>query len=139
MRLVCVISFAILLVGCERKSIYEDTQLLPEKLVELEQVLRWANDKGVVWVDARSRKDYDKGHVEGALLLNEMEDFYKLLEPIWSEIQEKADLPFIVYCSSKSYRASHKVSEKLFAPIGVSRVYILKDGLKSLIDSGLIK
>ena len=107
--------------------------------VELEQVLNWANDKGVVWIDARSRQDYEKSHVDGAYLLNEIEDFYKLLEPIWSEIQNNADLPFIVYCSSESCLASRKVSEKLKDTVGIAEVYILEGGLKSLIDSGLIK
>ena len=151
MRIVLVIFFAFLLVGCDRITINVDTQLPPENetkeknehvrygVVELEQALKWANDKGVVWIDARSRQDYEKAHVEGAFLLNEMEDFNKLLEPIWSDIQKRADLPFIVYCSSESNLASRKMSEKLFAPIGVSRVYILKGGLKSLIDRGLIK
>ena len=107
--------------------------------VELEQVLKWANGKGVVWIDARSRQDYEKAHVDGAFLLNEMEDFYKLLEPIWSKIQNKADLPFIVYCSSESCLASRKASEKLRETVGIAEVYILEGGLKSLIDSGLIK
>ena len=151
MRFACVIAFAILLVGCDRITINVDSQLPPENVtkekneyvgygvVELEQVLKWANDKGVVWIDARSRGDYEIDHVEGAFLLNEMEDFSKLLEPIWSEIQNNADLPFIVYCSSESCLASRKVSEKIRETVGVAEVYILEGGLKSLIDRGLIK
>ncbi|MDC0066733.1 rhodanese-like domain-containing protein [Verrucomicrobia bacterium] len=151
MRIVLVIFFAFLLVGCDRITINVDTQLPPENVtkekneyvrydvVELEQALKWDNDKGVVWIDARSRKDYEKAHVEGAFLLNEMEDFYKLLKQIWSEIQDKADLPFIVYCSSESNLASRNVSEKLRETVGIVEVYVLEGGLKSLIDRGLIK
>ena len=67
-----------------------------------------------------------------------MEDFYSLLEPIWSEIQNKSDLPFIVYCSSESCLASRKVAEKLRESVGVSEVYILKGGEKSLTERGLL-
>ena len=123
----------------DRPPFYLVAGQLRKDEVELEQVLKWANDKGVVWIDARSRQDYEKSHVDGAFLLNEMEDFYKLLEPIWSEIQNKADLPFIVYCSSESCLASRKVSEKLRETVGIAEVYILEGGLKSLIDRGLIK
>ena len=123
----------------DRPPFYLVAGQLRKDEVELEQVLKWANDKGVVWIDARSRQDYEKAHVDGAFLLNEMEDFYKLLEPIWSKIQNKADLPFIVYCSSESCLASRKVSEKLRETVGIAEVYILEGGLKSLIDRGLIK
>ena len=123
----------------DRPPLYLVAGQLRNDEVQLQQVLKWVNDKGVVWIDARSREDYEIDHVEGAFLLNEMEDFYLLLEPIWSEVQNKADLPFIVYCSSESCLASRKVADKLRDTVGVAEVYILEGGLKSLISSGLIE
>tara|TARA_B100000927_G_scaffold107357_3_gene86818 strand:+ start:349 stop:798 length:450 start_codon:yes stop_codon:yes gene_type:complete len=121
----------------ERPALYLVPNQLREDEIMLDKVLEW-NADGVVWIDARSRAKFEKSRVKGAYLLNEMEDFYSLLEPIWSEIQNKSDLPFIVYCSSESCVASRKVAEKLRESVGVSEVYILKGGEKSLTERGLL-
>ena len=122
----------------ERPALYLVPNQLRDDEIMLDKVLEWEADRGVVWIDARSRANFDKSRVKGAYLLNEMEDFYSLLEPIWSEIQNKSDLPFIVYCSSESCLASRKVAEKLRESVGVSEVYILKGGEKSLTERGLL-
>ena len=122
----------------ERPALYLVPNQLRDDEIMLDKVLEWDADKGVVWIAARSRANFDKYRVKGAYLLNEMEDFYSLLEPIWSEIQNKSDLPFIVYCSSESCLASRKVAEKLRESVGVSEVYILKGGEKSLTERGLL-
>ena len=122
----------------ERPALYLVPNQLRDDEIMLDKVLEWEADEGVVWIDARSRANFDKSRVKGAYLLNEMEDFYSLLEPIWSEIQNKSDLPFIVYCSSESCLASRKVAEKLRESVGVSEVYILKGGEKSLTERGLL-
>ena len=122
----------------ERPALYLVPNQLRDDEIMLNKVLEWEADRGVVWIDARSRANCDKSRVKGAYLLNEMEDFYSLLEPIWSEIQNKSDLPFIVYCSSESCVASRKVAEKLRESVGVSEVYILKGGEKSLTERGLL-
>ena len=122
----------------ERPALYLVPNQLRDDEIMLNKVLEWEADRGVVWIDARSRANFDKSRVKGAYLLNEMEDFYSLLEPIWSEIQNKSDLPFIVYCSSESCIASRKVAEKLRESVGVSEVYILKGGEKSLTERGLL-
>ena len=122
----------------ERPALYLVPNQLRDDEIMLNKVLEWEADRGVVWIDARSRANFDKSRVKGAYLLNEMEDFYSLLEPIWSEIQNKSDLPFIVYSSSESCLASRKVAEKLRESVGVSEVYILKGGEKSLTERGLL-
>lgn len=122
----------------ERPALYLVPNQLRDDEIMLNKVLEWEADRGVVWIDARSRANFDKSRVKGAYLLNELEDFYSLLEPIWSEIQNKSDLPFIVYCSSESCLASRKVAEKLRESVGVSEVYILKGGEKSLTERGLL-
>ena len=121
----------------ERPALYLVPNQLREDEIMLDKVLEW-DAGGVVWIDARSRAKFEKSRVKGAYLLNEMEDFYSLLEPIWSEIQNKSDLPFIVYCSSESCVASRKVAKKLRESVGVSEVYILKGGEKSLTERGLL-
>ena len=71
----------------DRPAFYLVPNQLRDDEVLLEKVLEWEADQGVVWIDARSRANYDQSHVEGAYLLNEIEDFYSLLEPIWAKIQ----------------------------------------------------
>ena len=123
----------------DRPAFYLVPNQLRDDEVLLEKVLEWEADQGVVWIDARSRANYDQSHVEGAYLLNEIEDFYSLLEPIWAKIQNSADLPFIVYCSSETCLASRKVAKKLQETVGISEVYILKGGESALLERGLLK
>ena len=112
-------------------------QLRPDELT-LNQVLKLEKEGGVVWIDARKGLDYQKGHVEGAFLLNEQEDFFALLEPIWAKLQNLSDLPFVVYCGSESCAASRKVADKLRDSVGIAEVYILSGGDEVLRKSGLI-
>ena len=112
-------------------------QLRPDE-VTLNQVLKLEKEGGVVWIDARKGLDYQKGHVEGAFLLNEQEDFFALLEPIWAKLQNLSDLPFVVYCGSESCAASRKVADKLRDSVGIAEVYILSGGDEVLRKSGLI-
>jgi len=112
-------------------------QLRPDE-VTLSEVLEWTKGKGVVWIDARKGEDYRKGHVEGAFLLNEQEDFFALLEPIWSKIQNLSDRPFVVYCGSEACAASRKVADRLRDSVGIAEVYILSGGDGELRDAGLI-
>ncbi len=112
-------------------------QLRPDE-VTLNQVLKLKKERGIVWIDARKRLDYQKGHVEGAFLLNEQEDFFALLEPIWAKLQNLSDLPFVVYCGSESCAASRKVADKLRDSVGIAEVYILSGGDEVLRKSGLI-
>ena len=106
--------------------------------VTLSEVLEWKKEKGVVWIDARKGVDYHKGHVEGAFLLNEQEDFFALLEPVWAKIQNLSDLPFVVYCGSDSCATSRKVADILRDSVGISEVYILNGGDEVLREAGLI-
>ena len=112
-------------------------QLRPDE-VTLSKVLEWSKGDGVVWIDARKGADYQEGHVEGAFLLNEQEDFFALLEPIWSKIQNLSDLPFVVYCGSDACAASRKVADRLRDSVGIAEVYILSGGDEALRNAGLI-
>ena len=107
--------------------------------IRLDTALEWRNGKGIVWIDSRTSKDYYQGHVDGAFLLNKQEDFYALLEPIWAQIQNQSDLPFVVYCGSDACAASRQVAKQLRDSVGIAEVYILKGGDSSLREAGLLK
>jgi rhodanese-related sulfurtransferase len=104
-----------------RRAAWARDKLLPGE-VELQTVLAWGSD--VLWVDARSLKDYEAEHVPGAILLN-LEDWEQLF-PRFVD-QWRPEQKVVVYCSSTSCELSHEVAERLKAN-GISPVYVLKGG-----------
>ena len=108
---------------------YLQDEPLARNEVTLEQVgERWAGE--VVWVDARVRGEYEKGHHPGALLLNE-EEWSDLL---WkhAEILQIGEKPVVVYCSGQACEASRKVAQRLRESMGMEEVYFLRGGWKVL-------
>lgn len=91
--------------------------------VALSTALSWKNK--VLWLDARSEKDFRENHVPGALPLNE-DDWDALLAKVldaWSD-----DKIIVVYCSSLGCHASHEVARRLREEVGLKQVYVLKGG-----------
>jgi rhodanese-related sulfurtransferase len=121
-----------------RPPLYFDPHRLVEGEVELEQVLMWLEEGEVVWIDARPGDKYKQGHVEGAFLLNEREDFNALLLPVYAELANRADLPFVVYCGSEICSASKRVAGLLRDRVGIADVFVLKGGAKALRYKGLM-
>ena len=76
-----------------------------------------------LWIDARSRADYEAGHVDGALLLNE-ESWIELLIPVIERWQPGT--PVVVYCDSHRCQASRKVAERLRTEAGIDNARVLR-------------
>ena len=76
--------------------------------ISLREALRLRQQ--ILWVDARSRREYDAEHIPGALLLNEPEWDALLLALLdrWRPGQR-----VVVYCGSGACRASRAVAEQL--------------------------
>jgi rhodanese-related sulfurtransferase len=76
--------------------------------VTVEQARAWAEN--AMWVDARPDDEFARGHVPGALSLNE--DRWNELLPqflaVWSPEKK-----IVVYCSSLSCNASREVARRL--------------------------
>ena len=95
-------------------------------LAEVDQ--RWQGQ--VVWLDARPRDQFEKGHIPGAHLLNEQEfdtlvfENMKLLQHL--QVEPK---PVVVYCSGQSCKASHAVRDRLVTSSLVpENIYVLREG-----------
>ncbi|PWT80302.1 MAG: rhodanese [Acidobacteria bacterium] len=88
----------------------------------LKTVLEWGS--AVLWVDARSQRDYETEHIPGALSLNleEWDTLFPRFLDQWSPERK-----VVVYCSSLSCALSHEVADRL-TQSGVSPVYVLKGG-----------
>ncbi len=81
--------------------------------------------KELVWIDARSEKEFESGHVEGALLLNQ-EHWADLMWKYRDVIDGIQETPVIVYCDGKRCKRSSEVAERLRTEMGLSPVYVLK-------------
>ncbi len=79
----------------------------------------------VLWVDARPRDAYEKGHIPGAILLNEEE-----WEPLLPEFVAhwKTEQHVIVYCSTAQCHASASVARRLRDELGLTDVRVLRGG-----------
>lgn len=94
-----------------------DGTIEPRRAVEL--------GAGVLWIDARVRKEFDRGHIDGALLLNEDEwdaQLPALLER-WNPGQQRA----VVYCDGGVCQASRQVAARL-RDAGIAPVSVLRGG-----------
>ena len=86
-----------------------------------------ALNQPVLWVDARSRSQYEREHVPQAVLLNEDEwsrQFAAVLD------QWQPGRPLVVYCDSQACHASQQVAKRL-RESGLSPVYVLRGGWKA--------
>lgn len=110
-------------------ALYLRNEPLTLNEVTLEHIeTEWNGD--VIWVDARSRSEYEKEHQPGAMLLNEEEWTALLEENI--EVFFDADKPIVVYCGAQACEASRKVAERLRQNTPLENVFFLRGGWKVL-------
>lgn len=117
-------------IACE-ESVLKPGEICLSQLIE--------GEKTIGWVDARARKKYDEGHIEGAVLLNN--------DPSenWDEMMAEAMgvLPFgdvvVVYCGKTGCAASEEVAQRLregpLRDFGID-VLVLYGGEKALVADG---
>lgn len=85
----------------------------------------WQSKQSVLWVDARSIEDYTLGHIPGAVRLTE-DDWNELLPDLLKEWNP--DSMVVVYCGSRSCRASEEVAKRLREEVGLKGVFVLHGG-----------
>ena len=98
----------------------------PVPMVEAAKVRTWGDR--VLWVDARPRQDFEKGHIEGAVLLNE-DEWNGLVANFLNEWDP--DKPIVVYCEGGGCQASKSVANRLLTELQLENVHVLKGGWKS--------
>jgi rhodanese-related sulfurtransferase len=87
----------------------------------------------VLWVDARSEDAFAKGHVPGAMHLDE-DEWNTLLPAVlaaWSPERK-----VVVYCSRETCNASHAVAERLRHEVQLKNVHVLQGGWEEWEKSG---
>ena len=82
------------------------------------------DDGDTLFVDARSRDDYESGHIPGAISLP-VGQFNKQLESFLN--QYPPDQPIVTYCSGRTCEDSHQLA-RLLTDAGFNEVRIFIDG-----------
>ena len=77
-----------------------------------------------LFVDARTRDDYDDGHIPGAVSLP-IGQFDELIDPFLD--QYDIEQPIVTYCSGRTCADSHNLAQ-LFMDFGFSDVKVFIDG-----------
>ena len=92
-------------------------------LINLTELNQWSST--ILWVDARSAEAYSRGHVPGAVLLNEEhwdELFIRLVET-W-----QPGMRIVVYCDNEQCNSSRAIAVRLRRELGVDGVFALNGG-----------
>ena len=82
-----------------------------------------------VWVDARPRAEFDRGHHPGAVPLNE-DDWQGLLDGFLDAWEPGR--PVVVYCGGADCRSSEAVAERLRREAGLEDVRVVEGGWTAL-------
>lgn len=97
----------------ERPELYLVAEAAPEGEISIQDVLERQKKDGVIWLDARQESEYRKGHIPGALLLNEY-DYENQLMASFEKITSAADtIPVVIYCDGQKCAASHAIRQRL--------------------------
>ena len=93
----------------------------------------------ILWVDARSRKDWEKNGLPGSVLwsLEAGEDMQAFEVEIATKLIETPRV--IVYCGSESCGLSREVAERIRNMQLGAEVSILHGGWRALSEEGLVK
>jgi rhodanese-related sulfurtransferase len=92
-------------------------------LVSVEQAKGWGD--AALWIDARPEEEFARGHVPGAMLLNE-DEWNALLPALLTAWSPERKL--VVYCGRQSCNASHAVAERLRNEAELKNVFVLEGG-----------
>ncbi len=100
-------------------------QIAPEEADAL------ATEQKVLWVDARSRKKFEEGHLPDAILLNAAE-WGDLMFQNMDRLQTEMANPVIVYCDTAECGKSKYVAQQLREILGMEPVYVLMGNWREL-------
>lgn len=125
-----------LVVGSPDRSVPCVADDLEEGWICLDDLL--SSGEEIVWVDARSRKEWVRNGVEGSILLTDHN------EENWDElVAEAAEKLFgasrvVIYCNETGCGSSQAVAEKLRELQLAERVEVLYGGWKALRSGGVL-
>ncbi len=104
----------------------------PPERVSLEESRSLFQDKESVFVDARSREEFDAGHIAGALLLS-LDDIEESISSFLELIPLERKV--VVYCSGTGCGSSGEVAEFL-KEVGYSDIHVFSGGWEEWAAAG---
>lgn len=122
-------------VGPPDRTVRCDQESLPEHFVCLATVRSWPADE-VMWVDARSKGEWQKNGVEGSVLVNDQEDWIELEFGFMSKMNEEFKSRVVVYCNQAGCGSSKYVAKQLREKHSETfgfQVFVLNDGIKAIL------
>jgi rhodanese-related sulfurtransferase len=119
----------------ERSFVCDPATLKPDEIC-LEQI---ASEAEILWVDARSRKDWGKSGLPGSLLwnLDPGEDMQVFESEAAMRIMETPRV--VVYCGDENCGLSRQVAERIRSLQLGAEVSVLHGGWRALKEAGRIK
>jgi rhodanese-related sulfurtransferase len=97
----------------QRPELYLVTEQAGPDEITVTEALKLEKGKGVIWIDARTRREFDKGHIPGAFLLN-LYEWEDLMVPVIESIKASdEERTVVVYCDSQKCTASREIREKM--------------------------
>jgi predicted sulfurtransferase len=109
---------------------------------ESDEVMRWAINEEkasellkiseVVWIDARSAKQFAEKHYPGAISLD-LENWAELMFEQQERLQDAIGKTVVVYCDGTRCEKSQEVAKKLRELLGLDPVYLLKGNWRLLV------
>lgn len=121
-------------VGPPDRSVACNPEDLPEHHVCLATVREWPPEE-VLWVDARPRKDWERDGVEGAILLNDQEEWLDLEPEFVFQMTMEPKPRVVVYCNQSGCGSSKDVANRLrerHAEALGFEVFVLHGGARAL-------
>ena len=94
------------------------------KDLNIEQFKKIINSEKVILIDVRTEEEYNKGHINGAILIENYEIEYKIRK---LEISKQDKI--IVYCGSGM---KSKNAQQILINMGYENVYNVKNGIQNI-------
>jgi rhodanese-related sulfurtransferase len=126
LRLMVIVATSALLAGVHSilAPVGDDSRSISQEIPSLGVKALHQLGVPILWIDARSEKEFQADHIPGALWLNET-NFESGIDGVLDRWSPETAL--VVYCSSKTCDASRHLASRL-KQSGFSVVYVLEGG-----------
>lgn len=101
----------------------------PPGEISVTDALRLVKEQRIIWLDARISAQFAKGHIDGALPLNEQE-WEEQVAPVFDALQnDGGKSTVVIYCDAQRCEASHRIRDKMLnLPLGDFPIMVLHGG-----------
>jgi rhodanese-related sulfurtransferase len=101
----------------------------PPGEISITDALELVKAQRILWLDARSSEQFAKGHIPGALPLNEQQ-WEEQVAPLFDALQnDGGKSTVVIYCDAARCEASKRIRDKMLTlPLGDFTILVLHGG-----------